>query len=83
MMSKDKNYLTLSLLKSEFPDFKNSLDHIYDRDPVFREIAAEYKECIDKNESIYKETGKWSDLFTETINELKEELLNYLVREPK
>lgn len=82
-MSEDKNNLTLSLLKDKFPDFKNSLDYIYNHDSVFREIAAEYKECIDKNESIYKETGKWSDLFTETINELKEELITYLFREPK
>lgn len=82
-MSEQKNYLTLSLLKDKFPDFENRLDQIYNHDSVFREIAAEYKECIDKQELIYKETGEWSDLFTETINELKEEILNYLVREPK
>lgn len=78
MMTENDQELTLSLLKTIFTEFKNSLDHIYKYDSVFREIAADYKECIDKHESIFKEKGEWSDLFTETINELKEELLAYL-----
>jgi hypothetical protein len=38
----------------------------------------EIRECIEKQEMIYQETGKRSGSYTDTINELKEELLVYL-----
>lgn len=77
-MSEEKNDPTLSLLLTVFPNFKDGLCQMYSQDPVFREIASEYKECTDKQEAIFKETGNRSDLFSETISELKEELITYL-----
>lgn len=73
---------TLSLLKTIFPNFVEGLCQLYHKDPVFRDIATEYKECRDKQEAIFKETGRSSELFDETMNELKEELITYLTSIP-
>ena len=76
-MAEDRRYKILSLLKTEFPGFEIRLDQIYWKDPVFRQIAREYHECI-KQEAITQEKGRKSEFYTETINELSEELLSYL-----
>ena len=78
MKEKDQ-YQTVSLLRKMFPEFEDRLEHLYRQDPVFREIAMEIRECSDKQEMIYKETGRRPDSYTDTINELKEELLVYLI----
>ena len=81
-MCEEKSDPTLSLLKTMFPNFVNGLSDLYHQDPVFREIASEYKECWDKQEAILKETGRNSELFAETMSELKEELITYLASKP-
>ena len=74
----EKNYRVLSLLKTMFPKFEYELEKIYWKDAVFREVAREYMECINKQEKILEKTGKKSDVYTDTIIELKLELLSYL-----
>lgn len=76
-MAEDDQDLTIVLLRRMFPEFESVIHSAFGKDPVFRDIAGEYHECI-KQEKIYRETGNKSDLYTETINELKEELLAYL-----
>lgn len=68
---------TLSLLKRMFPAFKGIIGPSFSQDPIFREIAREYHECIDQVIAC-KETGDATELYMETINELKEELMAYL-----
>jgi hypothetical protein len=77
-MQENEQYRTIRLLKTIFPGFEDMLEQLYWQDPVFREIAMEIRECIEKQEMIYQETGKRSGSYTETINELEEELLVYL-----
>jgi len=74
----ETNYRMLSLLKAMFPHFEYELEKIYWKDPVFREIAREYIECINKQEMLLKKTGTKLDVYTDTIYELKLELLSYL-----
>jgi hypothetical protein len=74
----EKNYRVLSLLKALFPQFKYELERIYWKDAVFREIAREYIECINKQELLLNKTGTKLDMYTRTISELKLELLTYL-----
>ena len=76
-MSEDKRYQILLLLKTEFPGFEIRLDQIYWQNPVFRQIAREYSECINQ-EAINEEQGRKSEFYKETINELSEELLFFL-----
>jgi len=76
-MAEDDQDLTIVLLRRMFPEFDSIIHSAFSKDPVFREMAGEYHECIEQ-EKIYRETGNKSDLYTETINELKEELLAYL-----
>lgn len=80
-MVPEEQYLTLSLLITMFPEFRERIELTYRQDPVFREIAREYHECIRKRDSILKETGEVSEFYTETINELKDELINHLTGE--
>ena len=77
-MQENEQYRTIRLLKTIFPGFEDMLEQLYRQDPVFREIAMEIWECIEKQEMIYQETGKRPGSYTDTINELKEELLVYL-----
>ena len=76
-MAEDRRYKILSLLKTEFPGFEIRLDQLYWKDPLFRQIAREYHECI-RQEAITQEKGRKSEFYKETINELSEELLSYL-----
>jgi hypothetical protein len=66
------------MLKTIFPRFEDELGKIYWKDAVFREIAREYIECINKQEMIMEKTGKKSDVYDDTIKELEVELLSYL-----
>jgi uncharacterized protein YdcH (DUF465 family) len=68
----------LLLLKKNFPEFEEQLSAIYGQDPLFREIAHEYYELTAKVEVKGLKTVKEIDSFTDTINELKEELRAYL-----
>jgi hypothetical protein len=77
MKEKDQTQ-TVSMLRKIFPEYENKLEQIYLQDSVFREIAAEIRECTEKQEMLYQETGKRSRSFTDTIEELKDELLTYL-----
>ena len=77
MKEKDQNQ-TVLLLTKMFPEFGGRLEQLYRQDPVFREIALEIRECNDKLETIYRETGKRSSSYKDTIDELKHELLAYL-----
>jgi hypothetical protein len=77
MKDKDQTQ-TVSMLRKIFPEYENRLEQIYLQDSVFREIAAEILECTEKQEMLYQKTGKRSCSYTDTINELKEELLGYL-----
>ena len=74
----ETNYRILSVLKDMFPQLEYELEKIYWKDAVFREVAREYMECINKQEKILEKTGKKSDVYTDTIIELKLELLSYL-----
>ena len=74
----EKNYRVLSLLKAMFPQLEYELEKIYWKDPVFREIAREYIECINKQKKLLEKTGTKLNVYTETIYELKLELLSYL-----
>jgi hypothetical protein len=74
----ETNYRILSVLKDMFPQLEYELEKIYWKDAVFREVAREYMECINKQEKILEKTGKKSDVYTDTILELKLELLSYL-----
>ena len=69
---------TLLFLKKMFPEFESELAFIYRQDDEFREVAEELFICAHKQEMIFKETGRMSCSYTDTINELKEELLAYL-----
>ena len=77
-MTEDKQYQILSLLMTEFPGFEQRLDHIYWHDPLFRQIAREYHECIRKQEREIDASSKLYVSYTDTIRELKEELLEHL-----
>jgi uncharacterized protein YdcH (DUF465 family) len=68
---------TLSLLKMKFAEYEKEVESLYRDHPVFREIADEYHECIIQ-ERICRESGRKPDLYRETIEELKYELLSYL-----
>lgn len=74
----EKNYRVLSLLMAMFPQFKYELEKIYWKDAVFREIAREYIECINKQELLLNTTDTKLDMYTRTISELKLEMLSYL-----
>lgn len=77
-MAGDTRYEILSMLKAEFPGFEQTLDHIYWQDPLFRQIAREYHECIRKQERVIDASSKLYVSYTDTIRELKEELLEHL-----
>lgn|GEM_PF-6982858 len=77
MKEKDQTR-TVSMLRKIFPEYETRLEQIYLQDSVFREIAAEIRECTEKQEMLYQETGKRSRSYTDTIEELKDELLTYL-----
>ena len=77
-MVEDTRYEILSLLKTEFPGVEVSLDQIYWQDPLFRQIAREYHECIRKQEREIDASSKLYVSYTDTIRELKEELLEHL-----
>jgi uncharacterized protein YdcH (DUF465 family) len=77
MIEKDQDQ-TFSMLRKIFPEYENRLEQIYLQDSVFREIAAEIRECTEKQEMIYQKTGKRSCSYTDTIEELKDELLAFL-----
>jgi hypothetical protein len=68
----------MKLLKESFPGFAEKLGLIYQSDPLFREIAGEYFEVVKKMKMIYFGTGKKIPSYTDTINELQEELAEYL-----
>lgn len=76
----ETHYRFLSMLRTIFPRFEDELGEIYWKDAVFREIAREYIECINKQEMIVEKTGKKSDVYDDTIKELEVELLSYLER---
>jgi len=76
MADKDQ-HLTLLWLQTMFPELDYKINLIYSKDPVFREIAYEYFECI-RQEKIRQESGRNTDFFEETIRELKEELMGHL-----
>ena len=76
MADKDQP-LTLLWLQTMFPELESKINLFYNQDPVFREIASEYHECI-RQEAMLQETGRRTDYYSDTINELKEELLEYL-----
>lgn len=77
-MAEDTRYEILSLLKTEFPRFEQRLDQIYWQDPLFRQIARDYHECIRKQERVIDASSKLYLSYTDTIRELKEELLELL-----
>jgi len=77
-MVENEKEQALILLKKSFPEFEQKLDVIYQQDPLFKEIAREYYEVVKKMEMNYFETGKKFDFYADTMNELKEELLDYL-----
>ena len=75
-----KDYLqdqTVLLLKRTFPAFESVIEPSFSKDPFFRDMATEYHECL-RQEVIHKERGRQSDLYKDTIHELKEELFAYL-----
>ena len=76
-MAEQQQYQILSLLKTKFPGLEGKLDRIYWQDPVFRQVAREYGECIRKQELQIGSTGK-PDIYAETIKELKDELMEHL-----
>ena len=77
-MPEQQQYPILSLLKTKLPGFEGKLDQVYWQDPVFRQIAREYSECIRKRESEIAKTSKVYAAYTATIRELKDELLEHL-----
>ena len=80
-MTENTRYEILSMLKTKFPGLEHRLDHIYWQDPLFRQIAREYHECIRKQERVIDASSKLYLSYTDTIRELKEELLE-LLNEP-
>ena len=68
----------MSMLKKMFPEYEDRLEQLYMQDSIFQEIASEIRECTEKQEMLYLETGKRSGSYTDTIEELKDELLSYL-----
>lgn len=68
----------LSLLKIELPGFESKLEQVYREEPVFRQIAREYYECVRKRELDIGTTGDTNDCYADTIKELKEEIQNIL-----
>lgn len=77
-MVENEQYQILSLLKKAFPDFKKRLEQEYWQDPVFRQIAREYHECIRKQNVEMGKEGRTKDIYAATIGELKDELLEHL-----
>lgn len=77
----ERNYRVLSLLKARFPQFEYELEKIYWKDAAFREIVREYIECVNKHEMLLEKTGTKLNAYTDTIRELKLELLSYLDKE--
>jgi hypothetical protein len=77
-MTENTRYEILSMLKTEFPGLEHRLDYIYWQDPLFRQIAREYHECIRKQERVIDASSKLYMSYTDTIRELKEELLEHL-----
>ena len=80
-MAEDTRYQILSMLKAEFPGFEIRLDQIYWQDPLFRQIAREYHECIWKQRSELGAKENSNDVFADTIRELKDELLEHITKE--
>lgn len=77
-MAEDAGYEILSMLKTKFSGFEQRLDHIYWQDPLFRQIAREYHECIRKQEREIDASSKLYVSYTDTIMELKDELLEHI-----
>lgn len=77
-MNETQQSRILDLLKKTFPEYENRLEYLYSRDPILREIAREYLECIRKQELSFKDSGKETDYYSETIRELHDELKEYL-----
>lgn len=77
-MVENGQYQILSLLKTTFPGFERRLEGMYREDPVFRQIASEYHECVRKQELDIGTTVNIYDFYADTIKELKEELLEQL-----
>jgi len=77
-MTEYTRYEILSMLKTEFPGLEHRLDYIYWQDSLFRQIAREYHECIRKQERVIDASSKLYMSYTDTIRELKEELLERL-----
>ncbi len=81
-MAEDNRYQILSLLKREFPGFEMKLDKVYWQDPLFRQIAREFHECIANRDMDLEKKGKTHDIYADTIHELSEELLGHLLKDP-
>ncbi len=77
MISK-KHKQTLLLLKNNFPQFEQLLEEIYPNDQLLREISNEFYEINKRIEMNVNASLKTSEAYIETINELKEELSDYL-----
>ena len=77
-MKDNEQERALSLLRRMFPAFEGIIDPSFRHDRIFREIASEYHECIEQVNAC-KETDDATELYMETINELKEELMAYLI----
>jgi hypothetical protein len=77
-MVENKHDQILLLLKKELPGFENKIELVFRYDPIFREIASEYYEIAMKLEMNYQKTGKIMKSYSDTSDELKEELMDYL-----
>ena len=82
-MAEDTRYEILSMLKTEFPGVEISLDQIYWQDPLFRQIAREYHECILKQKYEIGSGDNPYDFYADTITELKDELLEHIKKNTK
>ena len=78
MSENSRQYNQISLLKAKFPGFGDRIDQLYTQDAVFRQVAREYCECIRKQEAEVSESSRVYAFYTDTIKELKDELLEHL-----
>jgi hypothetical protein len=77
-MSEDQQYPVLSLLKENLRCPAERLEQLYWGDPVFRQIAREYRECFLKQKTEIAINSILYESYTQTIRELEEELLEHL-----
>ena len=77
-MEENNRFRILSQLQAAFPEYGKKLAGIYRQDPLFRQIAKEFHECVQKQELEINLGRGRLDIYADTINELKEELLEYL-----